>query len=318
VFSGCPHPMAYICVLSTDEFEWEIGQAEFWALSSGVEAAGRTAVLPRPLDVGRAAYVTVCAELLASAPSPESIAEAIAPLRLSFEQFRITLVTLPPRPVVSRREAIVDVARHVEGSVDLTTPLNELLLVGMEGEWHFGRVVSRSRRDFREHEHKPQMFSSSLPARLARAMVNLVAAPGHTVVDPCCGSGSVLLEAWAIGARAVGADLNPKLAGMSQANLRHFRRPEWVCVADGAQFGARGDAIVTDLPYGRQSPRVRGLYERLLANFPPIAPRLAVVTASDIDGLLLGVGYEVERVACIRRGFLERRVYVAKVKRDAF
>jgi tRNA G10 N-methylase Trm11 len=308
--------MAYLCLLSTDDFEREMARAELWALTDGAEAVGRAVVVPRPVAVERAAYVTVCAELLASAPSAEAVAEAIAPLGLSFERFRITLVTLPPRPPVAKRRAIVDVAQHIDGTVDLTTPLTELLLVGSQSEWYLGRVVSRSLKSFRAHEHKPHMFSSSLPARLARAMVNLVASPGDTVVDPCCGSGSILLEAWAIGARAVGADLNPKLAGMTQANLRHFGRPEWVCVAEGAEFAARGDAVVTDLPYGRQSPRMQGLYERLLANFPSIAPRLAVVTASEIHDLLLDSGYRIERLASVRRGSLERRVYAAKVETD--
>ncbi len=309
--------MAHLCLLSADESEREIAQAELWALTGGVEPVGRAVVVPRPVEVERAAYVAICAELLASAQSAEGIAEAVAPLGLSFERFRITLVTLPPRPTVSKRTAIVDVARHIEGSVDLTAPLNELLLVGTRAGWHLGRVVSRWRKSFRAHEHKPRVFSSSLPARLARAMVNLVAHPGDIVVDPCCGSGSILLEAWAIGARAVGADLNPKLAGMTQANLRHFGRPEWVCVADGAELAASGDAVVTDLPYGRQSPRMQGVYERLLANFPCIAPRLAAVTACDIHDLLNGAGYQIERVACIRRGSLERRVYVARVRSDA-
>ncbi len=308
--------MAHLCLLSADQPEREIALAELWALAGGVEAQSRAAIVPGPVDVRRAAYVTACAELLASAPDPPGIAASIAHLGLNYERFRITLVTLPPRPKVQKRQAIVNVAQYVDGTVDLTAPLNELLLVGTQSEWHFGRVVSRSLKSFRPHEHKPFVFSSSLPARLARAMVNLVASPGDTVIDPCCGSGSILLEAWSAGMRVVGADLNPKLAGMTQANLRHFGRPEWVCVADGAVFAARGDAVVTDLPYGRQSLRTEGLYGRLLANFPALAPRLAVVTASDIGDLLASAGYEIERVARISRGSLERRVYVAGVRRN--
>src|SRR3954470_6700449 len=58
------------------------------------------------------------------------------------------------------------------------------------------------------------------PARLhpatARVLVELVAQgagrgalPGAPVVDPFCGSGTVLVEARALGAPAVGVDLNP-------------------------------------------------------------------------------------------------------------
>jgi putative RNA methylase family UPF0020 len=56
----------------------------------------------------------------------------------------------------------------------------------------------------------------SYPARLhpatARVLVELVtvgAAPGATIVDPFCGSGTSLVEARAAGLRAIGVDLNP-------------------------------------------------------------------------------------------------------------
>ena len=304
--------MSYLYLLSGDPREHELALTELWALT-GVEGRERIVVGERAADVGRAAYVSVCAELLASGPSPGDLDEALAGRGLTYERFRITPVLVPPRPAVDGRQVVIDVAAHIDGSVDLARPLHELLLVGSEGEWHLGHVVSRSLRGFRAHEHKPHGFSSSLPARLARCMVNLVAAPGDTIVDPCCGAGTILLEAWAAGMRAVGADLNPKLAGMTRANLAHFGYPEWVCVADGAHFAARGDAVVTDPPYGRQSRREEGLYERLLASFPSLAPRLSLVTAAPVEDLLEAAGYAIRRVAYTRRGGFERRVYVAEV-----
>ena len=305
--------MPYLYLLSGDEREHELALAELWALT-GVVGRGRVAVGPRAVDVERGAYVAACGELLASGPDPAGLAEKLRGRGLEYERFRITLVTLPPRPQVDGLEAIVEVAQHVGGTVDLVDPHTELLLTGSAGEWHLSRVISRSSKSFRRHEHKPWGFSSSLPARIARCMVNLVASPGETVIDPCCGAGAVLLEAWAAGMRAVGSDLNPKLVGMTRANLDHFGYPSWACTADAATFAARVDAVVTDPPYGRQSPREAGLYERLLANFPSLAPRLCVVTAGAIDGLLDRAGYEILRVTCTRRGGLERRVYVAEVR----
>ena len=305
--------MAYLYLLSGDEREHELALAELWALA-GAEASGRVAVGQRVVGVERGAYVAACGELLASGPDPAGLAENLRAEGLEYERFRITLVTLPPRPEVDGLEAIVEVARHIGGSVDLVAPRTELLLTGSVGEWHLSRVISRSSRRFRRHEHKPWRFSSSLPARIARCMVNLVASPGETVIDPCCGAGTILLEAWAAGMRALGSDLNPKLVGMTRANLEHFGYPRWVCNADAATFAARADAVVTDLPYGRQSPREDGLYERLLANFPSLAPRLCAVTVAAIDDLLERAGYEILRVACTRRGGFERRVYVAEVR----
>jgi tRNA G10 N-methylase Trm11 len=306
--------MPYFCVLSATEQEQEIALAELWALA-GVEGKGRVVRVPQPVDAERTAYVATCAEMLAHGPRPEAIAEQLAATRPTFERFRVTLLTLPPRPKIDSQRAIVEVARHVYGTVDLQTPLQELLLVGTETEWHFGRLVSRTARSYAAHEHKPHQLSSALPARVARAMVSLVAKPGDRVIDPCCGTGTILLEAWAAGASAVGGDVNPKLAGMTRENLEHFRRPPWVCAADATTLWVTGDAVVTDLPYGRQTQRTPELYARLLSRFPSFAPRLAVVTAEDITDLLIGAGYEVLRTAAVPKpsGF-SRRIHVARVR----
>jgi tRNA G10 N-methylase Trm11 len=306
--------MPYFCVLSATEQEQEIALAELWALA-GVEGKGRVVRVPQPVDAERTAYVATCAEMLAHGPRPEAIAEQLAATRPTFERFRVTLLTLPPRPKIDSQRAIVEVARHVYGTVDLQTPLQELLLVGTETEWHFGRLVSRTARSYAAHEHKPHQLSSALPARVARAMVSLVAKPGDRVIDPCCGTGTILLEAWAAGASAVGGDVNPKLAGMTRENLEHFRRPPWVCAADATTLWVTGDAVVTDLPYGRQTQRTPELYARLLSRFPSFAPKLAVVTAEDITEPLLAAGYEVLRTVAVPKpsGF-SRRIHVARVR----
>lgn len=305
---------AHFCILSATELERDLARAELWALS-GVESVGRVVRVPRFVDVERAAYVTVCAELVAEGPTPQALSQQLAAHPPMFQRFRVTLLTLPPRPRTSAREAISESVRHVYGSVDLRTPLTELLLVGMEGKWLLGRVLSRSRRTYRIHTNKPHQFSSALPARVSRAMVNLVAAPGQLIVDPCCGVGTILLEAWASGVAAVGGELNPKLARFARANLLHFGRPPWVCVADAATPWATADAVVTDLPYGRQSMRAPHLYERLLAVFPHFAPRLVLATSADITGMLADAGYDVLRTIVVPKpGGFSRHIYLARVR----
>jgi tRNA G10 N-methylase Trm11 len=306
--------MSHFCVLSATPQEEPLARAELRALC-GIAGEGRLVHMPGPVAVERAAYVPVCAELLAHGAGPGEIAAQLAGRKLSFERFRITYAELPPRPQGSSKAAVNEVAQPLEGTVDMASPLTELLLVGRDGDWHFGRVVSRATRTYLAHEGKPWGFSSALPSRVSRAMVNLAAQPGETIADPCCGVGTILLEAWAAGMRAVGGDHNRKLVGMTRANLRHFGYPAWVCLADAAVPWTQGDAVVTDFPYGRQSPRAPGLYERLLGSFPDFAPRLVIVTAVRLERLLEAAGYEVQAAIGVekRQGF-ERRIHVAQVR----
>ena len=61
-----------------------------------------------------------------------------------------------------------------------------------------------------------------LPPKLARMMINLAGIqPPFTVLDPFCGSGTVLMEALLLGAdKVVGSDINPRAIHDTQENLK--------------------------------------------------------------------------------------------------
>src|SRR3989338_8061162 len=59
-----------------------------------------------------------------------------------------------------------------------------------------------------------------LPPKLARMMVNLARAPsGGIVLDPFCGSGTVLMEAGLLGYRVIGSDVSAEAVRRSRENL---------------------------------------------------------------------------------------------------
>ena len=65
---------------------------------------------------------------------------------------------------------------------------------------------------------------------LARRLVTEYCPPGGLVVDPMCGIGTTLVEAAALGRRAVGVELEPRWAELARANLDHAlppTRPPW-------------------------------------------------------------------------------------------
>ena len=82
-----------------------------------------------------------------------------------------------------------------------------LAFVTTEGVW-FGRKLDAGEADWRRFRTKPYDCSSALPAQAARAVCNLLVRGGERVVDPCCGSGTLLLHAAALGALVTGFDIN--------------------------------------------------------------------------------------------------------------
>lgn len=86
---------------------------------------------------------------------------------------------------------------------------------------------------------------------VAGAMVRLAGEPRGRLLDPCCGSGTILDEALATGWEAVGSDVDPDAvatarnnvprASVDRADVRHLPHED-------ASF----DAVVSNLPFGRQ------------------------------------------------------------------
>jgi hypothetical protein len=61
----------------------------------------------------------------------------------------------------------------------------------------------------RTHVHGFHTYPARMHPATAARLVLAVSAPGDTVLDPFCGSGTVLVEALLAGRKALGADLNP-------------------------------------------------------------------------------------------------------------
>lgn len=72
---------------------------------------------------------------------------------------------------------------------------------------------------------KPSGVNGMLPPKLAQILLNLSKIkPNQTVLDPFCGSGTVLQEALLQNINAIGTDLNPKIIEDAQANLTWLQR----------------------------------------------------------------------------------------------
>ena len=85
----------------------------------------------------------------------------------------------------------------------------------------------------------------------AAAMVRLAGAPPGRLLDPCCGSGTIVREALAAGWDAQGSDLDQEAVDVARANVAGavIRRADALSLPHP---DSAFDAVVTNLPFGRQ------------------------------------------------------------------
>jgi 23S rRNA G2445 N2-methylase RlmL len=121
-------------------------------------------------------------------------------------------------------------------------------------EYRPGRFVAALRlsgRAMRQHDGRAQERAGALRPTVAAAMVRLAGTPSGTVLDPCCGAGTILAEAVAAGWAARGLDIDPEAVAAARRNAPS---------ADVERGDARDlpmedstmDAVVSNLPFGRR------------------------------------------------------------------
>lgn len=111
------------------------------------------------------------------------------------------------------------------------------------------------------------MLSGSMPPKLAKIMINLAQLPaGETILDPFCGSGTVLQEGLLLGYQVIGADISDKAIRDTKKNLEWLRAQSselraskydlfQVDVRQISKYVQQADAVVAE-PY--LGPPLRG------------------------------------------------------------
>jgi putative methyltransferase (TIGR01177 family) len=300
----------YLYLTARSQPERRLIEAECIAITGAVPDERGIALTEAEADVSRAAYIKVCIRVIVQASDLSDLYDQLETIDLSSEQFRVSVVKFPRRLPLDSRQVMHQVGARIGGKPNLSTPRTVFLVVATEGKIWLGEVLSESAGSWNEHSQKPHFYSSSLPTRLARAMVNLVAVPGDTIIDPCCGSGTILIEAASIGIKAIGSDINPKMAVASVENLRHFNLSSLVLIADARYIKGNFDAVVTDLPYGRNSPSDERLCREILRNLRELAPKAAIVTSEDMSDPFLQMGYDVKQVIAVPKASLTRYIHI--------
>lgn len=131
---------------------------------------------------------------------------------------------------------------------------------------------SLSRRPYKQ-EHVP----GSLKPAVAAALLALAdVSPGMLILDPCCGAGTILIEAGSHGVKAWGGDIQPQALAAARLNAINagatVRLDQWD--ARALPITDRSvDRVISNLPWGR-----------------------AVSTAASLQTLYHGISEEIERV----------------------
>lgn len=121
-------------------------------------------------------------------------------------------------------------------------------------EYRPGRFLAGLRLSdvrMRQHDGRDVERTGALRPTVAAAMVRLAGMPRGLLLDPCCGSGTLLVEAQDVGWQAIGGDIDPAAVRIARRNAPEAR----LLVEDARALPLRDQAVaacVSNLPFGRQ------------------------------------------------------------------
>ncbi|MBY0123549.1 TRM11 family methyltransferase [Bacillus sp. S/N-304-OC-R1] len=212
-----------------------------------------------------------------------------------------------------RRKMEREIGLHINGVADLRQPQRIFAVIVVNGRWMFGDYVEGEPIWF-QHQQKPHSYSTALNTRVARAIVN-IAIPdpsGVKAIDPCCGIGTVLVEALSMGIDIVGSDRNPLVLGGARENIAHFRFSGEVKLADIRDITSEYDVAMIDLPYNLCSVITLEEKTEMLLSARRFAKKVLVVTVEPIDDILKHTGFIIVDRAVVKKGSFTREVIVCE------
>ena len=308
-----PVKPTYLYLTAIPDRLTELVTAECIAMTGSAPNAHGIAMSGCRVDVSRGAYLKSCSEVLFETTSLTELRADIRSAGLYADEFRVSIVKKPRSLKVNSMELARDIGSIISGNANLSSPQVTFLVVLTAEKIWFGRLLSESDNMWVAHNQRPHVTSSSLPARLARVLVNLVARPGDSLLDPCCGTGTIVMSAAHSGIRAVGYDTNLRMIGATTKNLQHFGLTADVTLGDARQVNGQFDAIATDLPYGINLIKDNSQDAEILANLRMCAPKAAFIDLRDLSKLLNDLGYQIETVLPVPKLSIVRRVFITSV-----
>lgn len=260
----------------------------------GIEGALRSSIKISP---DRSPFLKERIEILYESPSLKGLLKQISTLPPFTGSCKVQFVKnrLLQAPSFAERKSLEKAAAGVlHGKVNLSKPDFLFAVFPTADSWVFGHLHLQS-PVWKNHEQKPFSYSTALPVRTARSVANIaVPAPENVrAVDPCCGIGTVLIEARSMGIAMEGSDMNPKIMHGLRRNLEHFGYLPDTEIADMRTIQESYDAAVIDMPYNLCSVLPAQAKLEMLHAARRFTKRLVLVTIEPIDLLVKKAGFTI-------------------------
>lgn len=268
------------------------------------------------IDPSRSPFMRGRMDVILEGEKLEDLIEQVKKIELNAATFKVMYVKVSGPEKVDfeeRRRIERKVGLQIPGEPELVNPDVLFGIMNVNERWVFGEYHS-SEAVWLNHQQKPHSYSTSLSTRVARAVAN-IAVPdpaGVNAIDPCCGIGTVVVEALSMGIDIVASDINPLILPGTRENIAHFGYETEVTFQDIRNVTGNYDVAIIDMPYNLCSVITPEEQLEMLQSTYEFADKVVIVTIEPIDPIIGNAGFEIADRCVVRKGTFEREIIVCK------
>lgn len=301
----------YAYLVQRDIGEGGLAEAEMLHLTGGERAESGVILANRAIAWGETGYGNYGGELLAAASTAEALGEQVRALHLQPDSYYVGFRRIPRRTPgrSAGRKAVIDA---IDAPIDLREPATRYLLVVTPTGYRLLRPLPEGDTSWRRIKDRPENVPIALAVHQAKAVLNLSLAPGDSLADPCCGSGTLVLVGSQAGHRAVGSDISAKMIERSRQNALHLGLRTAFIVADIEDTPIRADVAVCNIPYGIFCHYVRDDLTDLVTHLKRVAPKMTIIASKPLDQAVAEAGCRLVRSLEVRSDAFCRYVAFAE------
>ncbi len=270
----------------------------------------------KDFNPSRSPFIKFKVNIIYIEESLEIIINKIKNEKISYDDFKVNYMKSEDGDVSyeNRLKAVREIGFVINGFPDIHNPKVELAIIKIKDKWIFGELI---KNDFKwqKHNDKPHSYSNAIPLRMARALVNIATCDDKrlSIIDPCCGVGTVVIEALDLGFNIKGYEISKPIACNARNNIEFFGyNREIITSGDMHNIRERYDVAIVDIPYGLYSPITSQEQKDIINNSRRIARKLVIITFEDMDNIITSAGFKVLDKCYMIKGNMKREISICE------
>ncbi len=264
------------------------------------------------IDLNKSYFLHHRIEVKVCADTIDQLVTKIAARELYYEGFKIEFIDVKSdfMDYSERIEYCKQIANVIGGYGVMREPKYRFVITYADGKWYFGNL-ERNPRDFERLQTKPHTYSHSMSCELSRTLINILCGRTKpTIIDPCCGIGTVVAEALDLGYDITGTELNPIVAGKCKENLLACNMQDVITNQDMHTIDCHYDVSILDIPYGLMSKTDSELQTGLVAKCYEISDKLLLVANENCDDLISNTKWQIADQLLVPKANFKFKRYV--------